>query len=193
MPIEFSCEQCGRTLQAGEATPGSRVLCPACGAFSTVPGPQSDRQDDRPPPESEGEPPKPPPAPPAAEPGSPFAPRPVDPEDAENPYLAPSEYGPPPRPMPYGGPVRQTDAKAVVSLVLGISGYLLFCCCPMLGAPVGLVGLMLGIMALKGENRGMAIAGSILCGIQLALALAYVLFFALAVFMSGSQGPWRGW
>ncbi len=37
MPIEFSCTQCGRQLQAGNATSGTRILCPGCGAFSAVP------------------------------------------------------------------------------------------------------------------------------------------------------------
>lgn len=37
MSIEFSCTQCGRQLQAGDATSGTRILCPGCGAFSAVP------------------------------------------------------------------------------------------------------------------------------------------------------------
>jgi phage FluMu protein Com len=39
MPTEFQCTQCGRALEAGDASPGTRILCPGCGAFSTVPGP----------------------------------------------------------------------------------------------------------------------------------------------------------
>ncbi len=179
MPIEFSCEQCGRLVQAGDGTSGRRVLCPGCGAFSTVPPSQAGPPDDRPPPPHKLEPTPPPSPRPAAEPASPFAARPVDPADAENPYLAPTEYGPPPVSRPYGGPSGQTDPKAVISLVLGISGFFLFCCCAPMAALVGLTGLILGVMARKSESRGMAIAGMILCGIQLALALAYVLFFVL--------------
>ena len=39
MAIEFRCAQCGRLLQAGDAAPGTRVLCPGCGAFSTISAP----------------------------------------------------------------------------------------------------------------------------------------------------------
>lgn len=39
MALEFSCTQCGRPLHPGDATPGTRVLCPACGTFSTVAAP----------------------------------------------------------------------------------------------------------------------------------------------------------
>ena len=49
MSIEFTCTQCGRPLQAGDASPGTRVLCPGCGAFSSVPQPQPDQpQPDQP-------------------------------------------------------------------------------------------------------------------------------------------------
>ena len=41
MSIEFSCTQCGRQLQAGDATAGTRILCPGCGTFSAVPAPES--------------------------------------------------------------------------------------------------------------------------------------------------------
>ncbi|MHC4177836.1 MAG: Yip1 family protein [Planctomycetota bacterium] len=41
MSIEFTCTKCGRSLQAGDATAGTRILCPACGAFSTVPAPSA--------------------------------------------------------------------------------------------------------------------------------------------------------
>ena len=40
MASEFRCTQCGRVLQAGDAAPGTRMLCPGCGAFSTVPAPE---------------------------------------------------------------------------------------------------------------------------------------------------------
>lgn len=37
VPTDFRCAQCSRLLQAGDASPGTRILCPGCGAFSTVP------------------------------------------------------------------------------------------------------------------------------------------------------------
>ncbi len=48
MSIEFRCTQCGRPLQAGDATPGTRILCPGCGAFSAVPSPSAGHFGDRP-------------------------------------------------------------------------------------------------------------------------------------------------
>jgi len=41
MPLELRCAQCGRPLQAGDASPGTRILCPACGAFSPVAAPEA--------------------------------------------------------------------------------------------------------------------------------------------------------
>jgi len=131
MPIELRCTQCGRPLQAGDASPGTRILCPACGAFSAVPAPEAGapiefrcsgcnkllrtaadtagKQAKCPecdqivsvpgpgahvPPET-----LPYPSPSSGAPlGSPFAPAasvPAAPGDAENPYLAPTQYGQP--------------------------------------------------------------------------------------------------
>lgn len=60
---------------------------------------------------------------------------------------------------------------AIASMVLGIVGFIA-CCIPLLGYPVTIIGLVLGILALiKGKN-GMAIAGVILCSITLLLTLA---------------------
>ncbi|MBN2476988.1 MAG: Com family DNA-binding transcriptional regulator [Pirellulales bacterium] len=36
MASEFRCGQCDRLLHVGDARPGTRILCPECGAFSTV-------------------------------------------------------------------------------------------------------------------------------------------------------------
>lgn len=41
MPLEMRCTQCGRPLHPGDASPGTRILCPGCGAFSAVPGPDA--------------------------------------------------------------------------------------------------------------------------------------------------------
>ena len=192
MPIEFRCPQCGRLLRAGDGTSGRRALCPGCGAFSTVPEPEAGRQGIPPAPEVAVERSEPPAPPPAAEPDSPFGPRPVDPEDAENPYLAPTQYGP--TPAPYGGPVPQTDSRAVVSLVLGLCGVFLSCLwCPLLGTPVAAIGLMLGIMARKSASRGLAIAGIILCGIQLVLALVCLVVIVVLMIVGELQGPPGGW
>jgi hypothetical protein len=48
MPIQFACS-CGRKLQAQEEHIGRRVQCPACGAETTVPGPEDAVQTEEPP------------------------------------------------------------------------------------------------------------------------------------------------
>jgi phage FluMu protein Com len=131
MPSDFRCTQCGRPLQAGDASPGTRILCAACGAFSPVPAPEAAAPIEfrctgcnkllRTPADTAGKQAKCPecgqivsvpgpgvgvpaetlpyPSPSSGAPlGSPFAPAasaPVAPSDAENPYLAPTQYGQP--------------------------------------------------------------------------------------------------
>jgi hypothetical protein len=51
--------------------------------------------------------------------------------------------------------------KAVASLVLGIVGVYVSVI-PLIGFPVTIVGLILGIGGMKSSNRGMAIAGVVL-------------------------------
>ena len=41
MPIQFACS-CGHKLQAEEEHVGRLVRCPACGAETTVPGPEAE-------------------------------------------------------------------------------------------------------------------------------------------------------
>jgi len=60
--------------------------------------------------------------------------------------------------------------KAIASLVLGIIGMLAWCI-PLFGLPITLTGLILGIKDLGSRNRGMAIAGVVLCSIGLLLTL----------------------
>lgn len=59
---------------------------------------------------------------------------------------------------------------ATASLVLGIIG-LLFWLCPIVGLPIGIVGLVLGIQANKSMRRGSATAGIIMSIICLALSI----------------------
>ena len=61
--------------------------------------------------------------------------------------------------------------KSIASLVLGILS-LVFWLIPLFGFPVSIVGLIMGILALrKHETRGMAIAGVVMCGIGLVLTV----------------------
>lgn len=68
-------------------------------------------------------------------------------------------------------PHRPTDGsgKAVASLVLGIVGMVVWCL-PILGLPVGVIGLILGMKARESEKRNLAIAGIVLCVIVLVLS-----------------------
>ena len=63
------------------------------------------------------------------------------------------------------------QGRPVGSFVLGILG-LVFWLLPILGLPVTITGLVFGIKALKGEQRGLAIAGVILCCLGIFLSAA---------------------
>jgi len=81
---------------------------------------------------------------------------------APNPYAAPQEYEEPP-PAPSSSPAEQ---MAVASLVLGIVSLCFSCCC-LIGLPASIVGLVLGIKGLDSRQRGLAIAGIVLCALGL--------------------------
>ena len=79
------------------------------------------------------------------------------------------------------GPV-QPKGLAITSMVLGIVG-LVFCWVWWLGLPASIVGLILGIVALKkGQPRGMALAGIITAGVALALAVIVTIIILILVF-----------
>jgi len=80
--------------------------------------------------------------PPSGAPGSPFAPEP-----------------------PSSG-----ESKAVVALILGLTGMILWCC-PLIGLPVTLCGLVFGIRSLHGENAAMAVVAVVLSSIGLLLTI----------------------
>ena len=61
--------------------------------------------------------------------------------------------------------------KSITSLVLGIVGLLAWLI-PLFGAPITIVGVVLGIKGMaKPEGKGMAIAGVVLCIIGLVLTI----------------------
>ena len=101
-------------------------------------------------------------------------------EQDQNPYQNPyntydahniSEL--PPGPQMHSG-------KATASMVLGIIGLIAWCfIC--IGLPITIVGLILGVIAMKGSNRGMAIAGVTMSIIGL---VATIIFTFLTVFSS---------
>lgn len=62
------------------------------------------------------------------------------------------------------------EGKAVASLVLGIVG-MLFWLLPILGLPVTVVGVAMGVKGREGSRRGMATAGLVLSIIGLVLTV----------------------
>ena len=74
--------------------------------------------------------------------------------------------------MPTNDNQPQGPAKglSIASLVLGIAGFVA-CCLPLVGYPVTITGLVLGIVAKSKGAGGMAIAGIVLSIITLVLTL----------------------
>ena len=70
----------------------------------------------------------------------------------------------------YSQPVEEKKGLSLTSMILGIAGFLAWCI-PLVGFPVCITGLILGIIGIKKGGRGMAIAGIILCSITLLLTL----------------------
>ena len=70
----------------------------------------------------------------------------------------------------YSQPVEEKKGLSLTSMILGIVGFLAWCI-PLLGFPVCITGLILGIIGIKKGGKGMAIAGIIMCSITLLLTL----------------------
>ena len=68
------------------------------------------------------------------------------------------------------GPPAGANSKAVTALVLGLAG-LGFWCCPLVGFPITIVGIILGIMSLRSESKGFAVAGIVLSSVGLVLTV----------------------
>ncbi len=67
-------------------------------------------------------------------------------------------------------PQQPARGFAIASMVLGIVGFIAWCL-PLVGYPVTIIGLILGIVALTKGARGMATAGVIMCSITLVMTL----------------------
>lgn len=70
------------------------------------------------------------------------------------------------------GSAPQNSAKgfAIASMVLGIVGFVAWCL-PIVGFPVTITGLVLGIIAIRKGTKGMAVAGVVMCSITLVITL----------------------
>jgi hypothetical protein len=73
----------------------------------------------------------------------------------------------------------------VASLILGVSSLIVWCC-PLIGLPVAITGLVLGIVARNSPNRGMAITGIVLSAVGLLLSVANGVLGAILA-ISGQQ------
>lgn len=67
-------------------------------------------------------------------------------------------------------PQKPAQGLSIASLVLGIAGFVA-CCLPLIGYPVTITGLVLGIVAKTKGAGGMAIAGIVLSIITFVLTL----------------------
>lgn len=118
------------------------------------------------------------------------------------------EYGgeqaapPPPPPADYGEPAEATgpsmDPLAIVSLVVGVLGIpVTCCCCQLFGFVAGILALGLGGFSMKRINdepekysgKGLAIAGMVLGGLLLLLAVAWIIYIIVTVGVSGLTSP----
>jgi hypothetical protein len=73
---------------------------------------------------------------------------------------------------------KQAEGMAVASLVLGIVTLVLFCFWP-ISVPTGIIGLVLGIIAMRGTKRGIAMVGAILSGVGILVVIVVVVLAVL--------------
>ena len=96
-------------------------------------------------------------------------------------YGTPNTYGtvPPvfnPNPVPQANP---NNGMAIGSLICGIVGILLCCCCG-IGAIVGIVGLVLAILSRKpngGKFSGLAIGGLVCSIVAIVFSSGYLIYY----------------
>ena len=101
--------------------------------------------------------------------------QPVDPST----QLPAPSMGPPPGYPGFASPpaVQQGGGRAIASFILGLLD-LLFWLLPILGIPIGIVGLVLGITSRDSPRRGLAVAGIVMSIIGLVLGLGNALIGA---------------
>jgi hypothetical protein len=103
------------------------------------------------------------------------------------------DYQQPSQSQPWSGrayqqPQEETKhkGKAAASMVLGIIGLVAWLI-PLFGVPITITGLVLGIVGLKSSKQGMAIAGIVMCVIELGLNAMN----SLIGFMTWLTIPWE--
>jgi uncharacterized membrane protein YbaN (DUF454 family) len=111
--------------------------------------------------------------------------------DQQNQYHQPPYQQPNQNQYQYYNPYQQYQKKnngmAIAALVCGIVSFVFNCCFWFLSIPVGIAGIVLGIISIKNKRDGksMAIVGIVLSGIAIVLAL--LLFVACSVITSNES------
>ena len=97
---------------------------------------------------------------------------------------------PPMAPMPPQG----GKGMAIASMVLGIVS-LVFFCVWYISAVAAIVGLVLGIISLRGDKlgRGMAVAGIVTSAIGLALMILFLILAAAGLAILSSSTEWQNY
>ncbi len=132
------------------------------------------------------------------------------PSNGQSPYGPPAPYGQPPfgppvpygqppyGPPPYGTPMpmgytvwarRDTDGRAVASLICGVLSLVLGFMCVGLAIPVPIVAVVLGVLARRDiaasggrtAGSGMAVVGIVTGAIGIVVALFFLVFFGMAI------------
>ena len=101
---------------------------------------------------------------------------------SSNPYNTPQTM---PTAASYSTTAPPSNTLALVSMILGIAGIILNCCCWPLSVALGIAAIITGIIGLNkvkngtGSGKGMALAG-LICGIVgIVLGIAMVVFSLL--------------
>ena len=163
MSIAFLCDRCGQRYEVGDELGGRSVACKKCGVTLAIPEAMA----------------------------------PIDLVEVEplprkdNPYAAPRQG---PRPVADGGDdavstiIPYKNAAALTAYYLG-----LFSCLPLLGLPMSIVALVLGVKGLKAVKRSPQVHGTAHAWVGLVfgtLGLLFNLFLAVVavVGISGAAG-----
>ncbi len=87
-------------------------------------------------------------------------------------------------PMFVGQPPPKNNGLAIASMICGILAIVPGCCCGLLGIPLSIVALVMGIVAIGQINgsqgqmggKGMAIAGTVCGGVAVAMDVVAMVF-----------------
>jgi lysylphosphatidylglycerol synthetase-like protein (DUF2156 family) len=96
----------------------------------------------------------------------------------------PPNYGQAPHPnYGFNPPPKRTNSMAVASLVLGIVGFVLSCCCFWVSIVCSVLAIVFAIISRRSEPNGrmsnMAVAGLIIGAVSLAMAIVVLVIFCV--------------